>query len=129
MCRAGYLHVCKRYNERGLWCVREIQRSLTGSAPFKKEDRILQDQMIRAVDHPGCEQRTKTFTWCSACKQGFSEEDYPSFDFTQCPVCGTEPLDGYLPWIWVQAQWRNQLPGEPVPGVRYEASPTPLAAA
>jgi hypothetical protein len=47
-----------------------------------KEDRILQDQKIRAVDHPGCEQRTQTFTWCSACKEGFSSDGHLAFEFT-----------------------------------------------
>jgi hypothetical protein len=83
----------------------------------------LQDQRIRAVDHPGCEQRTQTFTWCSACKEGFNSDGHLAFEFTRCPLCGAEPPDGFLPWNWVQAHWHNALPGQPEPGVRYEAYP------
>jgi len=62
-------------------------------------------------------------TWCSACKQGFSESDYPSFAYTQCPLCGKSPPEGFLPWSWVRAQWHKRLPPIPEPGVRYEAHP------
>lgn len=61
--------------------------------------------------------------WCSACKQGFSETDYPDFDFTRCPVCGQIPPEGFLPWSWVRAHWSNQLPLKPEPGVTYEDYP------
>ena len=85
----------------------------------------MQDEMIRAVDHPGCEQRTKRFTWCSACKEGFDSRGHLAFEFTHCPLCGSEPPDGFLPWSWVRAHWRNALPCQPESGVRYEASPDP----
>ena len=88
-----------------------------------KEDQILQDHMIRAVNPPGCEQRTRTFTWCSACKQGFPSEGHPAFEFIHCPLCGAEPTEGFLPWSWVRAHWRNELPDQPETGVRYEAYP------
>jgi hypothetical protein len=83
----------------------------------------LPDHKIRAVNHPGCEQRTSVFTWCSACKEGFNSEGHLAFAFIRCPLCGAEPKDGFLPWSWVRAHWRNELPEQPEEGVRYEAYP------
>ena len=83
----------------------------------------MQDQMIRAVDHPSHEQRTKRFIWCSACKQGFDAAGDLAFEFIRCPVCGAEPPAGFLPWSWVRAHWRNELPCQPELNVRYEVSP------
>lgn len=88
-----------------------------------EEDRNLQDHMIRAVDRPGCEQRTIVFTWCSACKEGFNSGGHRAFEFTRCPLCGAEPMDGFLPWSWVRAHWHDELPCQPEAGVRYEAYP------
>ena len=85
----------------------------------------MQDQKIRAIDHPGCEQRTQTFTWCSACKESFNSEGHLAFEFTRCPLCQAEPPDGFLPWSWIRAHWRNALPLQPEAGVRYEAYPLP----
>jgi len=83
----------------------------------------LTDHMIRAVDRPGCEQRTRMFTWCSACKEGFHSEGHFAFEFIYCPLCVVKPTDGFLPWSWVRAHWRNELPCQPEAGVRYEAYP------
>lgn len=88
-----------------------------------KEDRILQDHKIRAVDRPGHEPRTHAFTWCSACKEGFDSEGQMAFAFTRCPLCGAQPEEGFLPWSWIRAHWRNELPSRPEPGTQYEAYP------
>ncbi|MCW3053333.1 MAG: hypothetical protein JWN14_2503, partial [Chthonomonadales bacterium] len=96
----GYLFLgsvialCKRYNDGDSNRVRYPSISTSSY----KEDRNLQDHMIRAVDRPGCEQRTIVFTWCSACKEGFNSKGHRAFEFTCCPLCGAEPMDGFLPW-------------------------------
>lgn len=107
----------------GILSLSFVESPRCSSGKFNREVVDVDDFNVPRREAADYAKRTDTFHWCGGCKQGFSE-DHPAFDFTLCPLCKTEPKEGFLPWNWLRRHWNGELPAVPDPGARYEFHPS-----